>query len=548
MAAQTNNQRQAKWRKRHLVKARAVGREAQQNRRDDARAAKETVIEWPTIPDNQGAAFCTWATETLRVPDGHPAHGAPFTLPDYLAAFFVDALAVDTHEAALIIARKNGKSSSVAALLACFMVGCLRRPGFRVGVASINREKSFELKEQIRALKDAAKLDDLQVWRRGAQGVTGPGGSSIDFVSADKNAGAASSWDIAVIDEIGLLSEQSRGLVNSMRSSVSAKRGKFLSLSIWGDGPFCGEIVERRAHEGVCVHLYQAEEGAALDSAEAWDAANPGLKAGIKSRDYMVSESRRVASSVSDQPAYRAYDLNLPQSPSREQVCAPSDWERCTVRHSSELPERRGECHVGVDIGGSASMCAAAAWWRETGRLELFAAFPSRPGLAERGTSDGVGNAYVESAARGELRIFDGRVTPAGDFIRHVAAALAGCEIAGAASDQFRRAEVEEILEAEPDEIPWLWFWRRQGSGPTGSSDCRALQRAVLNGEIKTLRGLLMPMALRSTILKRDSNGNPSLHRGGSGARIDVLSATTLAIGLAASSRVGGFSISQVPF
>ena len=193
-------------------------------------------------------------------------------------------------------------------------------------------------------------------------------------------------------------------------------------------------------------------------------------------------------------------------------------------------------------------MCAAAAWWRETGRLELFAAFPSRPGLAERGTSDGVGNAYVESAARGELRIFDGRVTPAGDFIHHVAAALAGCEIAGAASDQFRRAEVEEILEAEPDEIPWLWFWRRQGSGPTGSSDCRALQRAVLNGEIKTLRGLLMPMALRSTILKRDSNGNPSLHRGGSGARIDVLSATTLAIGLAASSRVGGFSISQVPF
>ena len=406
MAAQTNNQRQAKWRKRHLVKAWAVGREAQQNRRDDARAAKETVIEWPTIPDNQGAAFCTWAAENLVVPPGHPAAGAPFIIPDYLAAFFVDALDEKTNEAALIIARKNAKSSSVAALLACFMVGCLRRPGFRVGVASINREKSFELKEQIRALKDAAKLDDLQVWRRGAQGVTGPGGSSIDFVSADKNAGAASSWDIAVIDEIGLLQEQSRALVNSMRSSVSAKRGKFLSLSIWGDGPFCGEIVERRAHEGVCVHLFQAEEGAALDSAEAWDAANPGLKAGIKSRDYMVSESRRVASSVSDQPAYRAYDLNLPQSPSREQVCAPSDWAACTVQHSSELPPRAGACHVGVDIGGSASMCAAAAWWRETGRLELFAGFPSRPGLVERGTADGVGNAYVESAARAEQRAF----------------------------------------------------------------------------------------------------------------------------------------------
>ena len=416
-------------------------------------------------------------------------------------------------------------------------------------MASINREKSFELKEQIRALKDAANLDGLQVWRRGAQGVTGPGGSSIDFLSADKNAGASSSFDIAVIDEIGLLSEQSRGLVNSMRSSVSAKRGKFLSLSIWGDGPFCGEIVERRAHEGVCVHLFQAEEGAALDSAEAWDAANPGLKAGIKSRDYMVSESRRVASSVSDQPAYRAYDLNLPQSPSREQVCAPSDWDACTVKDSSELPERRGACFVGVDIGGSASMCAASSYWPDSGLLEIFAGFPSRPDLLERGTADGVGGAYSEAASRNELQTFSGRVTPAGDFIRHVAARLAGCEVAGAASDQFRRGEVQQVLEAEPDEIPWPWYWRRQGSGPTGSADCRAFQKAVFAREIKTLRGLLMPLALRSTVLRRDSNGNPSLHRGGSGARIDVLSATVLAFGLAADSGGdSGFSISQVDF
>ena len=549
MAAQTNKERQARWRKRHPAKARAVGREAQQSRRDVARAAKETVIEWPTIPANQGAAFCTWAEENLIVPAGHPKQGEAFIIPAYLARFFADALDEKTNEAALIIARKNAKSSSVAALLVCFMIGCLRRPGFRVGVASINREKSFELKEQIRALKDAAKLDDLQVWRRGAQGVTGPGGSSIDFVSADKNAGAASSWDIAVCDEIGLLSEQSRGLVNSMRSSVSAKAGKFLSLSIWGDGPFVPEIVARREHEGVCVHLFQAEEGAALDSAEAWDAANPGLKAGIKSRDYMVSESRRVASSVSDQPAFLAFDLNRPQSPSREQVCSPTDWHACTVKDSSELPERRGACFVGVDIGGSASMCAASSYWPDTGRLEIFAGFPSRPNLVDRGTADGVGNAYSEAASRNELAVFSGRITPAGDFVRHVAAKLVGAEVVGAASDQFRRGEVQQVLEAEPDEIPWPWYWRRQGSGPTGSADCRAFQKAVFAREIKTLRGLLMPLALRSTVLKRDSNGNPSLHRGGSGARIDVLSATVLAFGLAADSGGdSGFSILQVPF
>ena len=47
---------------------------------------------------------------------------------------------------------------------------------------------------------------------------------------------------------------------------------------------------------------------------------------------------------------------------------------------------------------------------------------------------------------------------------------------------------------------------------------------AVLTGQIKVLRGLLMPLALRfyDATFKRDSNGNPSLHRGGAGkARID---------------------------
>ena len=60
----------------------------------------------------------------------------------------------------------------------------------------------------------------------------------MDILSADKNAGAASSYDLAIVDEIGLLAEKDRPLVNSMRSSVGAKRGKFLSLSVMGRRAF----------------------------------------------------------------------------------------------------------------------------------------------------------------------------------------------------------------------------------------------------------------------------------------------------------------------
>ena len=165
--------------------------------------------------------------------------------------------------------------------------------------------------------------------------------------------------------------------------------------------------------------------------------------------------------------------------------------------------------------------------------MEIFAAFPENPNLTDRGVGDGVGEIYQRAWDRGELLTYSGRVTPVGSFLLHLAAKLEGAEIAGAASDMYRQSEVLQALEAEDETLEWPWSFRRQGSGPTGSSDVRVFQRLILTGEFRTVPSLLMPLALRSTVLRRDSNGNPSLNRGGTG-RIDVLSACVLAAGLAA--------------
>ena len=96
-----------------------------------------------------------------------------------------------------------------------------------------------------------------------------------------------------------------------MRSSVSARDGKFLSLSVFGSGPFVPEILARRGDPALAVHLHQPDERAALDDESAWRAANPGLACGIKSISYMRDEARRVAVSVADQSSFRALDMNL---------------------------------------------------------------------------------------------------------------------------------------------------------------------------------------------------------------------------------------------
>ena len=100
--------------------------------------------------------------------------------------------------------------------------------------------------------------------------------------------------------------------VASMRAATSAKDGKFIALSIWGSGPFIPEIVKRRDHEGVKVHLScQPAKDCGLLDRTAWEAANPGLGF-IKSSTYMEHEAKRAKSTPSDEAFFRAQDLNLP--------------------------------------------------------------------------------------------------------------------------------------------------------------------------------------------------------------------------------------------
>ena len=57
----------------------------------------------------------------------------------------------DAHESALSTARKNSKSAICAVLALGYLVGPLRRPGWRGCVASVSKEKANELRRQVAA-------------------------------------------------------------------------------------------------------------------------------------------------------------------------------------------------------------------------------------------------------------------------------------------------------------------------------------------------------------------------------------------------------------
>ena len=518
----------------------AYQREYRARQRAERKPMLPGMAPGPGLPADPAQAIADWSTECLIVPPGHHRSGSPMTLPDYGVDFLRD---VFTHrESILCLARKNAKSAIVAVLLLAHLVGPVRRLGFRAGVVSINKSKANELKMQMQAISEASKLRNIVFRRSPSPGrVESPFGS-VDILSSESDAGAAAGFDLSLIDEIGLLTERDRDLVNGMRSAISARNGRFVSISVHGSGPFIPEIIARRGDKALAIHLYQASEKSDLGDLEAWRASNPGLcthaverpckdgdpECGIKFIEYMRDEARRVSVTTFDQPSFLALDLNRPATPGTISLVPLDEWIACV---SEDPPELEGDVFIGIDAGGTRAMSAVAAYAPKTGRLRCWACFPKIPDLRKREKVDGA--PYVMMQKRGELHLFGNRTSSLKELLEKVADDLGpDVKIRMGAADLFRQGEVADAINDAGLSVKMEW--RRSGLGAHGVEDVSSFQKSVLDRKLKSTLSLLLESAIKESIVRLDGNGNQALDRRKANSRIDVLSASILAVGLGA--------------
>ena len=286
----------------------------------------------------------------------------------------------------------------------------------------------------MREIAEASGLD-VRIRRSPYPGVIESATGSLDTLSADRTAGHASGYDLVVVDETGLLPERARELLAGLRSSVSARNGKIRHISIRGDSTLFREILDNPAVPSI---VYAAPDEVEIDDESACRAANPGLGI-IKSLAYMRDEVLRVRGVPSDEPSFRALDLNLEISPTREMVCTPDDLRACFV----DEVECRGPAYVGLDIGEAGSGTAAAAYWPTTGALRTWLAFGSVPKLRDRAKRDGADYAAMER--RGELRVYPGRTVPVKAFVADVRADLADAKVRGRMPTRTRSASCRTV-------------------------------------------------------------------------------------------------------
>ena len=260
-----------------------------------------------------------------------------------------------------------------------------------------------------------------------------------------------------------------------------------------------------------------------------WDKANPSLRHLPSLLDRIKREAADAKIDESMLASFKALRLNQGTADvTIRLLLAAETWERIEGR-----AERRGDYVLGVDMGGSAAMSAASAYWPATGLLECFACFAAMPGLAERGLRDGVGRLYTSMAKRGELIQSDGRVADPVVMLDEVVRRWGFPD--AIACDRWRVDELRDALDIA--RFPLVPLFKRGMGFLDGAADVRSFRRACLRSQVTPAQSLLLRSAMREARTIADPAGNEKLSQGTEGgrrkrARDDAVAASVLAVSI----------------
>jgi len=474
---------------------------------------------------------------SLTVPEG-PRAGQVLMLADYQKNFIRGALADDILVGVLSIGRGNAKTALAAGLCLLSLMGVLdNQPKREIILAARNRDQAKIAFNFVLGFIEGLPDNEREkfVVRRGAKleiEYNHNGDGLIRCIAADAKSILGGAPTLAVMDERAAWDrERGDALENAILSGLGKRDGRALIISTsaaddantfsrWLDDPPPGTYVQE----------HRPDFGLPADDLESLLVANPGAAEGIGATpEWLVAQARRaIARGGSALSSFRNLNRNERVSTEDRSVLVTIDeWLSAEV-NPDDLPARDGPCILGVDLGGSRSMSAAAMYWPETGRLEAVGTFPSKPGLAARGASDGVQGRYVEMADRLELLTMGENTVPPGPWLADIARRLDGQPIAAVVGDRFRHAEFTEAMEAAGlSRVPFIW----RGFGwKDGSEDVERFRRALFDGQIKTVPSLLLRSAFADAITLIDPAGNSKLVKGRSLGRIDAAAAAVLAI------------------
>lgn len=472
---------------------------------------------------------------SLAVPEG-PHVGDKLRLAPFQQAFVDGALADNVNIGVLSVGRGNAKSALSAGLALGALLGKWDSQPRRDVILAARTRDQARVAWNFASVFCACLGENFQrrlKFRRSPRleiELSGPNGPHLlRAVAADGKSALGSGPTFVLMDERGHWpADKGDALEAALLTGLGKREGRALIISTsaaddshpfsrWIDSPPPGTYVQE----------HRPPPGLAADDLDSLLIANPGAEHGIGASVEWLQKAARQATARGGSALsnFRLYHRNERVSgESRDLLLTLDQWLATEV---ATLPPRFGAVIVGIDLGGSASMSAAALYWPETTRLEVYGWFPSVPSLLDRGAGDGVGDRYEQMRARGELTTLGAKTVPVAEWLAAVWRKIEGENVAALVADRYKAAELGEAIQRAGIAAPIVWRgmgWR------DGAEDVERFRRAVFDGQVKTTESLLMRSAISEAVCLRDPANNLKLAKARSLGRIDAAAATILAI------------------
>lgn len=475
--------------------------------------------------------------------------GGPFRLRDWQKAFIRDVYGPEAggsrlvRRAILSIARKNGKTALIAALVLAHLIGPEAIQNGEIYSAANDREQAAQVykvvAQIVRADPELSAIIRLVDSTKTA--VCYGNGSVYRAISAEAGTKHGLNPSVVIYDE--LAQAKNRDLYDVLDTAMGAREEPlFLTISTQSKDP--EHILSKLIDDGlnaddpttVC-HLYAVPDDVENIFDEAvWHQANPAL-GDFRSMKDMQAQASRAQRMPSFEAAFRNLYLNQ-RVDSQSPLIPRAEWQACMVRECDIAP---GEpVYLGLDLSATTDLTALVAVSAENG--DRVKAWFWKPGDLIRQHEDRDRAPYTEWARLGYIDTPPGRSIDYGFVAQKLGEIAAEYDVLGLAYDRWRIEVLlkelsalgvdayvdgkEEAYSGALRLVPWGQGFRDMGPAVD------ALEISVLERRFQHDGNPVLTYCFANAIEITDPAGNRKLDKSKSRLRIDGAVATLMAKGL----------------
>lgn len=482
----------------------------------------------------------------LVVPEGDLI-GKPIRLDEWQQRFIRDIYdnPAGTRRAFLSIARKNGKTGTIACLLLAHIVGPEAKLNTRIISGAMSKEQAAEVYNlAAKIIQLSPELSDPKITRIVPSGKRIIGvRKNVEYqaVSAEGKTAHGKSPALAILDEVGQVRGPQSDFVDAIITAQGAYDDAMLFaistqapndndlFSIWLDD------AKESKDPRIVSHVYSAPPDCDLTDESAWKAANPALGK-FRSLKDLREQAERAARMPSFEPTFRNLGLNQ-----RVEMVAPFIARGIWTANSGEPDPSvfyEEPVYVGLDLSARNDLTAMVmVAFRERWHVKCIVWTPEK-GLRERSKTDRT--PYDQWAQEGYIRPLPGASVDYGALAEQIAEALEDCNVVKVAFDRWRMDLLKAEFEKRGIDLPLEPF----GQGFASMAPALdTLETVLLNGEMAHGNNPVLTMCMNNSRVESDAAGNRKLNKKKATGRIDAAVALTMAMGV--SSQAEGADISD---